>query len=287
MTPAAATLLATVVFAALVSCARNVAVGHEDALAAAAGEAGAGGADMAGAGASNGDQAGSAMNGGDGGSNTVVGGPSGPLLWSADHETASFDQWLSDGNGIQYEQHSGQLALTTERAHSGTHAFSATITTGDGQLHQAVMGRNLQLREGRYGAWFLLPESPRADYWVILKLSNGSQTDRFDLDIEAREGAAAHLRLFEHPNTWITEAASIAFPIGRWVHVEVLYRSSPDPDGRLLVLQDGELVLDSGARVTANDDLVTFYCGSISRFVAPSPFTLFIDDVSIHSDALP
>jgi hypothetical protein len=295
---AARLLLAAALLAAFASCARNVAVGHEDALAAAAGEPGSGGADTGGAGVTNGELAGGAMNGGvvnggvmngggSGDAGTLVGPPSGALLWSADHETASFEQWLSDGDGIQYEQRTGQLEVTTERAHSGTHAVSATITTGDGELHQAVLGRNIRLREGRYGAWFLLPESPRADYWVILKLSNGSLTDRFDLDIEAREGAAAHLRLFEHPNTWITEPAATAFPIGRWVHVEVLYRSSPNPDGRLLVVQDGQLVLDSGARVTANDDLVTFYCGSISRSVAPSPFHLFIDDASIYADVLP
>lgn len=279
--------LVMVLVAAFASCARNVAVGHEDALAAAAGEPGAGGADPLGAGATNGEQAGGVMNGGYGGADGGAGGPSGPSLWSADHETASLEQWFGDGDGIRFVQGTGQVELTTERAHSGTHALSATITTDDGELHQAVMGRNIRLREGRYGAWFLLPESPRADYWVILKLSNGPQTDRFDLDIEAREGAAAHLRLFEHPNTWISEPARIAFPIGRWVHVEVLYRSSPDPDGRLLVLQDGQPVLDSGPRVTANDDLVTFYCGSTSRSVAPSPFTLFIDDASIHADSLP
>jgi hypothetical protein len=150
-----------------------------------------------------------------------------------------------------------------------------------------MMGRNIRLREGRYGAWFLLPEVPRADYWVMMKLSNGSETDRFDLDIEAREGAAAHLRLFEHPNTWITEPASVELPIGRWVHVEMLYRSTPGADGRLVVLQDGQQVLDSGSRVTATDDRVTFYCGSASRSVTPSPFRLFIDDASIQVATLP
>lgn len=283
MTLGARPLLATALLASLATCARDVAVGHEDALAA-AGEPSAGGADALGAGATSGEPADGVTNGG---GDSLVGGPSGALLWSADHETASFEQWLGDGEGVQYEQRTGQLEVTTERAHSGTHAVTATITTDDGELHQAQLGRNIRLREGRYGAWFLLPESPRADYWVILKLSNGPETDRFDLDIEAREGAAAHLRLFEHPNTWITEPASVAFPIGRWVHVEVLYRSSPSTDGRLLVLQDGELVLDSGARVTASDDRVTFYCGSASRSLAPSPFRLFIDDASIYADVLP
>ena len=294
MSRAARLVIAAVLLAAVASCARDVAVGHEDALASAGGEPG-GGAPPTTAGTTDALDAGASGNGGTGedGGNGGSGGtpsgdePSGPLLWSADHETATFEQWLGDGTGIQYEQRSGQLEPTTEHAHSGSYAFSAAITTDDGELHQAMMGRNVRLREGRYGAWFFLPESPRADYWVILKLSNGATTDRFDLDIEAREGAAAHLRLFEHPNTWITEPASVAFPIGRWVHVEVLYRSSPNADGRLLVRQDGQMVLDSGSRVTASDDRVTFYCGSASRFVAPSPFRLFIDDASIHADVLP
>jgi hypothetical protein len=257
-------------------------VGHENALEANAGEPGTGGAAGAGgalaAGAAGVEMIAGAASGGESG---------GALLWSADHEVASFDEWLGDGQGIRYEQRTGRLELTSEHAHSGSQAFKATLTTGDGELHQAVMGRNIELREGRYGAWFLLPEAPRADYWVIMKLSNGSGTDRFDLDIEAREGAAPHLRLFEHPNTWITEPASVALPIGRWVHVEMLYRSTPNADGRLIVLQDGQQVLDSGPRVTASDDRVTFYCGSTSRSVTPSPFHLFIDDASIQAATLP
>jgi hypothetical protein len=243
---------------------------------------------MTGGGAAGGEVTGGAAGGEVTGGAAGGGGESGgALLWSADHEVASFDEWLGDGQGIRYEQRTGRLELTSEHAHSGSQAFTATLTTGDGELHQAVMGRNITLREGRYGAWFLLPEAPRADYWVIMKLSNGSETDRFDLDIEAREGAAAHLRLFEHPNTWITEPASVQLPIGRWVHIEILYRSTPSADGRLVVFQDGQQVLDSGPRVTASDDRVTFYCGSASRSVTPSPFHLFIDDASIHAATLP
>jgi hypothetical protein len=281
--------LAALVLSIAAGCARNVAVGHEDALAAAAGGDGAGGnISQAGAGGASGgapgggEPSGGAPGGGEASSGGEASGGDPGLLWSADHETASFSEWLSDGDGIQYEQRTGQLAITSEHAHSGTHAFSATITTDSSELQQAMMGRNVNLRDGRYGAWYLLPEAPRADYWVIMKLSNGSATDRFDLDIEARAGSDAHLRLFEHPNTWLTEPAGIAFPIGRWVHVEVLYRSTPDSDGRLVVLQDGAQVFDTGPRATASDDRVTFYCGSASRLVAPSPFKLFIDDVTVH-----
>jgi hypothetical protein len=280
VTPAARRGLAVLVLGAVASCARNVAVGREDALAAAGGDGTAGDRSLLGAaGASGGAANGGIANGGE-----PSGGGAGRLLWSAEHESASFDEWLSDGDGIQYEQRTGQLTVTDERAHSGTHAFTASITTNDGELHQAMMGRNLALLDGRYGAWYLLPEAPRADYWVIMKLSNGAATDRFDLDIEAHAGSDAHLRLFEHPNMWITEPADVAFPIGRWVHVEVLYRSTPNDDGRVVVLQDGALVLDTGPRATASDDRVTFYCGSASRSVSPSPFHLFVDDVSIYGE---
>lgn len=280
----AASGLLFAVLSAYVGCARNVAVGHEDALEAVGGEPATGGSGGARGGETTAGAAGGEMTAGAAGDGGESGGA---LLWSAGHEVASFDEWLGDGQGILFEQRSGQLELSSEHTHSGSQAFTATITTGDGQLHQAVMARNIKLREGRYGAWFLLPEAPRADYWVIMKLSNGSTSDRFDLDIEAREGATAHLRLFEHPNTWITEPASVELPIGRWVHIEMLYRSTPNADGRLVVLQDGQQVLDSGPRVTASDDRVTFYCGSTSRSVTPSPFRLFIDDASIHAATLP
>lgn len=249
MTGAAGLWVALSASLGLASCARTVTVGREDASSA-GGEANAGEA-----------------------------------LWSADHDGASFEEWLDDGNGIQFTERQGQLAITSEHAHSGTSAFAATITTGNDQLQQAMMGRNIRLFEGRYGAWYFLPQAPRADYWVIMKLSNGSSLDRFDIDIEAKSSGAAHLRLFEHSKEWITEPASVDFPIGRWVHVEALYRSTPSANGRLIVLQDGEPVLDSGPRYTADDDYVTFFCGSTSRSVMPSPYRLFIDDASIGPGA--
>jgi hypothetical protein len=110
-------------------------------------------------------------------------GQPGDASWSANHETGSFDEWLADGQGVRYLQGSGTLALTTEHAHSGNHAFIATITANDGAQHQAVLGRDLVLEQGRYGAWYYLPAAPHADYWVIMKLSNGPAVDRFDIDL--------------------------------------------------------------------------------------------------------
>ncbi len=263
MTRVARGLSTCLVLAMVAGCARDVAVGHEDML---TGMPGPGGAD--------------------GGPGVPVGG----LIWSAEHEVGTFDEWHEGDDGIQFVERSGELAITSEHAHTGHYAFSASISANDGDLHQAVMGRIVRLVEGRYGAWYLLPEAPVADFWVIMKLSNGSRVDRFDLDIYAPQGGEPRLRLYEHDTGdagWITEPSPIAFPLGAWTFVEVLYRSTPDANGRLVVFQDGQQVLATGERPTAGDDEVTFYCGNVSRDLTPAPYRLFIDDASIRQESFP
>lgn len=290
-----AALVLTAGLCLVAACERYVAVGHEDALSTAGGQPPwneAGGpslepsGDIAG-GHGGAPPAGDAGAAGDAAAPAGAGGESGAELWSADHETSTFEQWLGDGAGVRFVEGSGQLSLTTEQARSGRNAFVASISADDGAQHQAAMGRELKLRDGRYGAWYYLPVAPRADYWVIMKLSNGRLVDRFDIDIEALAGGEPHLRLYEHDDGWITPASPLKFPLQRWVHVEALYRSTAEADGRLIVLQDGQIVLDTGPRATASDDHVAFLCGSASRYVSPAPYRLFIDDASIRAAALP
>jgi len=209
-----------------------------------------------------------------------------PLPWRADHETATLEQWLADGQGRTNLQGNGQLDITDERAHSGSYSLTVTIAANDTLQHQALIERELRLSEGRYGAWFYLPDAVNTDYWVLMKLSNGS-VDRFDIDIEVPSGGAPHLRLYEHDAGWITEPARTAVPIAQWVHIEVLYRSTPNDDGRVMVFQDAEQVLDTGPRSTAPDDEVRFSCGSSSRYVSPAPYRLFIDDASVEAASVP
>lgn len=238
----------------LVACERNVAIGHE-ALAAAGGEAAAGGAP--------------------------------PLLWSADHDAGTLDEWLGDEGGWRYTKGNGTLTVSQAHARSGSHALAATISTDDGGMHQAVIARDITLESGRYGAWYFFPEAAVADYWVVMKLSNTGSSDRFDIDVHAPEGEEPRLRLFEHGADWITEPAEVALPVGRWVHIEVLYRSTPAENGRLIVLQDGDPVLDTGPRSTASDARVSFLVGSVSWFIAGGPYTLYVDDASIEAEEIP
>ncbi|HKO49073.1 MAG TPA: hypothetical protein VJV79_15180 [Polyangiaceae bacterium] len=276
----AAWFRAGVMLCLALGCERNVVVGREDSvMLAGAGNGTAGDASEGGAAGGGGDRG-----AGEGGSAAEPSG--GPVPWSADHETG-FDSWLSDGFGRRSVEGNGELALTTELAHSGNQAIAATIAADDGDLHQAMMGREVILRDGRYGAWYFLPQAPTDATWVIMKLSNGPTTDRFDIDLEVSDDGKPRLRLYEHPVGWISAPAAVAFPVGRWVHLAALYRSTPENDGRLIVLQDDEQVFDTGSRPTANDARVAFFCGSTSRYLRPAPLTLFIDDASIQNTQLP
>jgi hypothetical protein len=240
----------------LAACEREVAVGHE----------------LAGVG----DSGGSAGSGSDG-----------SLLWQADHEIGSLDEWIGDDGGWRYTQGTGSLGITSERARSGEHSIKATISTENGDMHQAVIGRNLTLESGRYGAWYYFPEAPDTDYWVIMKLSNGRYGDLFDIDVTAPGRIAPRLRLYEHGRDFITPPAEVELPIGAWVHIEALYRSTPQSNGRLIVLQDGEPILDTGYRATADDANVSFIVGSVSWWIAGGAYDLYIDDASIEPAHVP
>jgi len=279
----AAWCLAGATLCVALGCERNVAVGREDDVMPAGGGSGA-------AGEKSGSEGGAAGGGGDndaGESGSAAAPSGGPVPWNADHESGTFEEWLDDGFGRRSIEGNGALAVTTEQAHFSSQSFAATIAADDGELHQAMMGREVILRDGHYGAWYFLPQAPTEATWVIMKLSNGPDTDRFDIDLEVSDDGKPRLRLYEHPVGWISAPATVAFPVGRWVHLTALYRSTPEDDGRLIVLQDDVQMFDTGPRPTADDARVAFFCGSTSRHLRPAPLTLFIDDASIENAQLP
>lgn len=231
-------------------------------------------------------------NGAGAGTPAVVGGAPGDsgaaaVPWSADHELGTLDEWLDDDGGWRFTKGNGTIALSQAHARSGSFSLEATISTDDGGMHQAVMARDVTLESGRYGAWYFFPEAPNADYWVVMKLSNTGTAERFDIDVHAPDGSEPRLRLFEHGEDWISEPAALPLPIGRWVHIEALYRSTPDDDGRLSVLQDGQAVLDTGPRSTSSDARVSFVVGSVAWHIAGGPYSLYIDDASIEAEVVP
>jgi hypothetical protein len=210
----------------------------------------------------------------------IVGAP-----WSANQETGDTSEWqgplaasLVDG--------AGKLVVTRTQAHSGSYALEATIAPVNDTLEQAMIGREVTLRSGKYSAWYYVPRTIATDYWVLMKLSSQPDGNRFDIDVQTVTGDVPRLRLYEHGHDYITPASSIPLPIATWFQLEVSLIATPKDIGRLSVKQDGVTVLDTGPRATMSDDRVIFLLGSASHYVSPAPFSVFIDDAVIAIDGM-
>lgn len=206
------------------------------------------------------------------------------LPWEAHHEDGTLNEWLADGFGSSFNEGEARLEVSTEIAHGGRYALVATIEgSGDLQIDQAVVWREVELESGTYSAWYYFPELVLTGNWVIMKFSG--EDDRFDLDVHS-EGDGMRLRLWEHDDVgWITEPAAVELPVGAWVHVEVDVIARPDSGGRLTVRQDGRQILDTGGRPTFPDQRVRFFVGTASFYAEPIPARVFIDDVGIFPNA--
>lgn len=207
--------------------------------------------------------------------------PGEDLSWSADHESGDLDQWLGDGAGWGNAEGGSSLEPTTSRAYDGEFSLRAVIDPVEGELSQAFVARDVPVDEGTLGAWFLLPEAPSSYHLALMKVSTAPEVDRFDINVHAPDGAPPRLRVYEHGVGWVTESAAVELPIDRWVRVDVHVRTSATGEPRLVVLQDGEAVLDTNTRATVPAAPLSWMVGAAARYVEPSPYSLFIDGASL------
>jgi len=207
-----------------------------------------------------------------------------PVPWSAHHETGDVSEWTGDGFGWRYVTEAASLVTGADLAHGGSLALVATVTRSDA-LEQAVVGRRVRLAEGYFTAWYHVPVTSVPAGRVLLKLSASEPyTDLFDLIATPRESALA-MRLYDHvAGAFVTDLDAVpAVPVGEWFELEAFYRASPGEDGRLVVWQNGALILDTGPRRTAPDNQVTFIVGSVAQIDTVEPTVTYIDDAAIRA----
>lgn len=217
--------------------------------------------------------------------------PDPPVPWSAGHETGTLEEWTADGDGWQYATlRGGSLEVVSEQAHTGTSSLKSSLTR-TGSMEQAVVGRYATLVEGYYSAWFFLPSSPGLSPRVIMKLSSRDPNydDIFDITLVDDGSGGLRAGLFEHAVTALVSDTSAvpAVPLDTWFELEVFYRSTPAPDGRVVVWQDGELIIDTGPRATGPDGHVVFIVGSVTENDFAEPLVLYVDDAQIRAGAPP
>lgn len=241
------------------------------------------------------------------------------VVWSAGMEGGTLDQWSSgDGGGIYYSGISNADAVRN-RAHSGTYALRAEISTpwtpasGVRALRWAELRR---LRQAYFGVWLYVPVSyeltgdPRSGrYWNVFQFksrtSDGSRVDPVWALYAAPDGAG-HLYLrtgwgwggtmLAGPTSgqpiggkWFEPTRRTPIPIGRWFHLQVFLRQSRGFDGRFVVWQDGARLFDFDHIRTSYDNCnYNSWCTAnewgvnlYSDGMRPDPAVVYMDDAVI------
>ena len=218
------------------------------------------------------------------------------ILWSARFEGGTFDEWtLARGRGAQAfpTDPNNKVEVTTERAHTGTHAARLTIDASNaGVQENALLSRADDLpTEGYYSAWYYLPRSVTVEtFWVIFKFRQRTvatdattEAELFDLDLVDLTGGDMSVVLYDHRvgrNIPLDVTAPVV-QVGRWFHIEAFYRNAPDSTGRLTYWLDGNLIKDIDGQPMAPSSWIEWDACNVGETLSPNPAVLYIDDCAI------
>jgi hypothetical protein len=217
------------------------------------------------------------------------------ISWSASFETSDFSEWEGDSQGGSYSSAGGSSSPSTEQAHTGTGSAKLTINPRNGIVEDVYLFRGTSSSppaepEAYYGVWFFIPKPYVASfYWNIFHFLYGATQDRqggvMNLwDLSLRSNTAGDLVPYAYDfiaRQQHDEPVPIPVPVGKWFHIEILFRLAADPTGRVAVWQDGVLVLDVNDVVSAPTPWIQWSIGSASYDITSTPADLYIDDVTL------
>ncbi|MGD8237579.1 MAG: heparin lyase I family protein [Armatimonadota bacterium] len=236
-------------------------------------------------------------------------------FWSADHETGDMSQW-HDGKA-KYPRGGvfntgGELAeaeASTDFARSGKYSARMTIRGAAGRkLAVRLMrwgneawdtGESLGLpEEAYYSAWYYFPRAYRpAKWWNIFqfkstptgKTGQDSQP-MWTVNVDSVDGEMT-LYLYTKLNTPHNPGKQLVdppltLPVGKWVHLEVLYKHSETDGGRIAMWQDGTKIYDVDGVRTALGERITWGIGNYTDDIEPSTATIYVDDAVIATERI-
>jgi hypothetical protein len=217
------------------------------------------------------------------------------LIWVADQETGTLEQWTRDGQGDVSEptppdgKDASSIRATTDIAHTGLYAVKLVNPTGwdqddEGpQLYHAVAEA-----DGYYSAWFFLPEDYRIDpHLTLLRLrsrdpESGQVSNGEELQLRSVSSGGYVLQVFNNNSNNLRSPIADPPPLvqaKRWFQLEARYE--PQSSGRLRVWLDGVLFYDLRDRPEATGAEIAFTVCNVAQSAQPAPLVLFVDDAAI------
>jgi hypothetical protein len=214
-----------------------------------------------------------------------------PVPWSTGFEDG-FCGYTESG-GYCYAAGNAEFGLVSEPVHTGSMAvaFSLTEQQEAGERGSRCLSQGVLPVEARYGAWFYIPEG--ADSFLLWNLfhfdgrDGGPPHGLWDVSIDQEEDGTLRLYLFNFLSGEELFTSGRVVPLGRWFHVEVIWRRSDQADGRFELLQDGASLIALENIPTDDSVSARFYVGNLIRDMSPGPSVLYVDDVTIEPIAVP
>jgi hypothetical protein len=217
----------------------------------------------------------------------------GTIRWSASHETGNFSEWeRNDGGGI-FNTGTGEATITTEVAHTGSHAAKLRITDADGTHgNQAV--RIVRWNEADhtpaayYSAWFYFPQVYRpTEWWTVFQFKSrtAEQNDAFwQVDVWNRPSGEMYFSLWDWQNQqWYSQNLS-TIPVGRWFQLEVYYKQAAENTGQVTVWQDGVQIFNiPNVQTMYPNSEVHWSVTSYTNDINPHAATIYVDDAAIST----
>jgi len=225
------------------------------------------------------------------------------LLWTADTEVGSLEQWTASGSGESLAPTTGAKApnpnqassieASTEAAHSGKYAVKLVNPTGwnDDFEGPELIHTAGTLADAYYSAWFLLPTAQRVDpYITVMRLrargEDGSLNNGEELQLRSLPSGDYVVSVFHNNSSFLLEPVANPAPhvqADRWFQLEARYEAQSG--GRLRVWVDGTLYYDlTGRPGAAGPEVVLSVC-NVGKASTPAntPVLLFVDDAAISS----
>ena len=173
-------------------------------------------------------------------------------------------------------------------------------------------GRSLP-DDAYYSAWFYFPQKVTHDaratidgsttygYWNVFQIKNkvnGNSLANLSVNAGAVTGGGAmKFDIWRKSACGAVEECSAAatidplidkpIPVGQWVHLEMFLRARTGNDGRVVLWQDGEKILDfTGSTKRTGTERQAWSVNNYGILHRPSSHTLLVDDALISTTAI-
>ena len=190
--------------------------------------------------------------------------------------------------GFCYAMGSATDRVVTAPVHAGDYAAAFTVTTGmtPGMPSQVrCVRQGMFPAEAYYGAWYFFPQTAvNSDVWNLFHFQGGDVNSPHGLwDVSLINGPSGKLniRVFDFLHT--NSADAPALPIGAWTHIVFYFKRAKDQTGQVALYQDGVQVVQFSNLNTDDTDWEQWYVGNYATALSPSPFTVYVDDVTISA----